>query len=84
VFENRMLRNIFGPKRVQVIGSYRKLHNEEIHDLYSWSNTNMSRTTKCRRMQGCGLKAYVEKQINAYRVMVGKPGRKRPLRGHRH
>ena len=46
VFENRMLRNIFGCKRVQVIGRCRKLHNEELHDLYLWPNTNMRRTTK--------------------------------------
>ena len=36
VFENRMLRNIFGPKRVQVIGGYRKLYNEELHDIYMY------------------------------------------------
>jgi hypothetical protein len=45
VFEDRMLRNVFGHKSVQVIGRCRELHNEELHDQYSWPDTNMSRTT---------------------------------------
>jgi hypothetical protein len=49
VFENRVLRRIFGPKRDEVTGEWRKLHNEEIHNLYS--SRNIIRTTKSRRMR---------------------------------
>jgi len=52
VFENRGLRRIFGPKRDEVIGEWRKLHNEELHDLYS--SPNIVRVIKLRRMRWVG------------------------------
>jgi hypothetical protein len=52
VFENRVLRRIFGPKRDEVTGEWRKLHNEELHDLYSLPN--IIRITKARRMRWAG------------------------------
>jgi hypothetical protein len=52
VFENRVLRGIFGPKRDEVRGDWRKLHNEELHNLYSSANT--IRTIKSRRMRWAG------------------------------
>jgi len=53
VFENRVLRRIFGPKRVEVTGEWRKLHNKELNDLYS--SPNIFRVTKFRRMNGRGM-----------------------------
>jgi hypothetical protein len=73
VFENRVLR-IFGPKRDEVTGGWRKPHNEELHNLYSSPN----RMTKSRRMRGRACSTNVEKK-NAYRLLVGKPEGKRPL-----
>jgi hypothetical protein len=52
VFENRVLRRIFGPKRDEVTGDWRKLHNEELHNLYS--SSNMNRMIKSRRMGWAG------------------------------
>jgi hypothetical protein len=76
VFENRVLRRIFGPKRDEVMGDWRKLHNEELHDLYS--SPSIIRMIKSRRMRWAGHVARMEKR-NAYRLLVGKPGGKRPL-----
>jgi hypothetical protein len=53
VFENRVLRRIFGPKRVEVTGDWRKLHNEELHNLYS--SPSMIRAIKSRRMRWAGM-----------------------------
>jgi len=73
MFENRLLRGIFGPKRDEVTGEWRKLHNEEINDLYCSSNT--VRVIKSRRMRWAGHVA----RMGLYRALVGKPDGKRPL-----
>jgi hypothetical protein len=71
VFENRMLRRIFGPKRDEVTGEWRKLHNEERHYLYS--SPSKIRIMKSRRMRWSGHVARMENR-NAYRLLVGKTG----------
>jgi hypothetical protein len=75
VFEIRVFR-IFGPKRDEVTGGWRKLHN-----LYS--SPSISRMTKSRRKKWSGYVARMVKKRNAYRIMVGKPEGKRPLGGPR-
>jgi hypothetical protein len=77
VFENRVLRRIFGPKRDEVTGEWRKLHNEEIRDLYS--SPSIIRIIKSRRMRWAGHVARRGEKKNAYRLLVGKPEGKRPL-----
>jgi hypothetical protein len=76
VFENRVLRGIFAPKRDEVIGGWRKLHNEELHNLYSLPNT--IRIMKSRRIRLAGLVARMREKRNAYRVFVEKPEGRRP------
>jgi hypothetical protein len=77
VFENRVLRiQVFGCKRDEVTGEWRKLHNEELHDLYS-SPHNL-RVIKSR-MGWAGHVALMEEERGVYRVLVGKPEGKRPL-----
>jgi hypothetical protein len=77
VFENRVLGRISGPRRDEVTGDWRKLHNEELHNLYSSPNTiTMIRSSR----MGCGGHvARMEVTRNAYRILVGKPEGKRPL-----
>jgi hypothetical protein len=77
VFENRVLRRIFGPKRVEVTGGWRKLHNEELHNLYS--SSSIIRMIKSRKMRLAGHVARMCEKRNAYRVLMGKPEGKRPL-----
>jgi hypothetical protein len=77
VFENRVLRRIFGPMRDKVTGEWRKLHNEELHDLYS--SPSIIRIIKSWRMRWAGHVARMEETRNAYRLLVGKPEGKRPL-----
>jgi hypothetical protein len=77
VFENRVLRRIFGPKKDKATGDWRKLHNEDLHNLYSLPN--IIRMTKSRRMSWTGHVARMGKNRNAYRILVGKPEGKRPL-----
>jgi hypothetical protein len=77
VFENRVLRRIFGPKRDEVRGEWRKLHNEELHILYS--STNAIRQIKSRRMRCAGHVTRMGEDRNVYRVLMGKPEGKRPL-----
>ena len=76
--ENRVLRRVFGPKRDEVTGEWRKLHNEEIGDLYC--SPNIVRVIKSRRIIWAGHVARMGKKRSVYRVLVGKPRGKRPLR----
>jgi hypothetical protein len=75
-FENRVLRSIFGPKRDGMTGGWRKLHNEDLHNLYS--SPSIIRT-KSRRMRWTGHVARMGEKRNVYRLLVGKPEGKRPL-----
>jgi hypothetical protein len=77
VFENRVLRRIFGLKKEKVIGGWRNLHNEELHNLYSLPN--VIRTINSRRMSLAGHVACLGKRMNAYRSLVGKQEGKQPL-----
>jgi len=77
VFENMVLRRIFGPRRDEVTGEWRILHNEELYDLYS--SPNIVRVIKSRRMGWAGHVARMGKERGVYRVLVGKPEGKRPL-----
>jgi hypothetical protein len=79
VFDNGVLK-IFGPKR-EVEGSWRKLHNDELHNLYS--SPNIVRVIKSRRMTWAGHVARMEEGRGVYRVLVGRPEGKRPLGRHR-
>jgi hypothetical protein len=78
VFENRVLRRIFGPKRDEVTGGWRKLHNEELHNLYF--SPSIIIMIKSRRMRWAGHVARMGEKRNAYRILVGNPEGKRPLR----
>ena len=82
VFENMVLRRIFGPRRDEVTGEWRRLHNEELNDLYS--SPNIVRVIKSRRMRWAGHVARMVEKRGAYRVLVGKPDGNRPLRRPRH
>ena len=77
VFENRVLRRVFGPKRDEATGEWRKLHNEEPNDLYSLPN--IVRVVKSRRMRWAGHVARMGEDRGVHRVLVGKPEGKRPL-----
>jgi hypothetical protein len=76
VFENKVLRRIFGPKREED-GSWRKLHNDELHNLYS--SPNIVRVIKSRRMRRAGHVARMREGRSVYRVLVGRPEGKKPL-----
>jgi hypothetical protein len=71
VFENRVLRRIFGPKRDEVTVEWRKLHNGELRNLYS--SPDIIRHIKSRRMRWAGHVARMGEGRNVYRVLVGKP-----------
>jgi hypothetical protein len=77
VFENRVLKRIFGPKRDEVTGEWRKLHNEELRDMYS--SPSIIRIIRSRKMRWAGHVARMGEKKNAYRLLVGKPEGKRPL-----
>ena len=77
VFEKTVLRRIFGPNWDEVKGEWRILHNEELNDLYS--SPNIVRVIKSRRMRWVGYVARMGEERGAYRVLVGKPERKRPM-----
>ena len=69
VFENMVLRRIFGPRREEVTGEWRRLHNEELNDLYS--SPNIVRVIKSRRMRWAGHVARVGEERRVYRVLLG-------------
>jgi hypothetical protein len=77
VFENRVLRKIFGPKRVEVTGEWKKLHNEELHNLYS--SPYIIRQITSRKMRWAGHVARMGEERKVYKVLAGKPEGKRPL-----
>ncbi|KAJ4435817.1 hypothetical protein ANN_18436 [Periplaneta americana] len=78
VFENKVLRKIFGAKRDEVTGEWRKLHNAELHALYT--SPDIIRNIKSRRLRWAGHDARMGESRNAYRVLGGRPEGKRPLR----
>jgi hypothetical protein len=78
VFDNRVLRRILRPKRDGVTGGWRKLHNEELHNLYY--SQNIIRIIQSRRMRWAGHVARMGEKRNVYRLLVGKPEVKRPRR----
>jgi hypothetical protein len=76
VFENRVLRRIFGPKRDDVNGEWRKLYNKELRDLYS--SRSIIRIIKSRRMRWARHVARIGKKRNTYRLLMGEPEGKMP------
>jgi hypothetical protein len=77
VFEDWLLRRIFEPKRDEVTGGRRKLHNEEVHNLFS--SPIIIRMIKSRRIRWVGHVVQMREKSNAFRLLVGKPEGKRPL-----
>jgi hypothetical protein len=71
VFENRVLRRIFGPKWDEATGDWRRLHNKELNDLYS--SPNVIQAIKPRRMRWAGRVARMREKRGAYRILVGRP-----------
>ena len=78
VSENKVLRKIFWGKRDEITGEWKKLHNAELHALYSW--LNIIRNLKSRQLRWAGHVARMEQFRNAYRVLMGKPESKRTFR----
>jgi hypothetical protein len=76
VFENRVLRRIYGLKRDEVAGEWRRLHNEELNELYS--SPNIIQVIKSRRMRWAGHVARMGEGRGAYRILVGRPEGRRP------
>jgi len=77
VFENMVLRRIFGPRRDEVTGEWRRLHNEELNDLYS--SPNIVRVIKSRRMRSAGHVVRMGEERGVYRALLGKPEGRRLL-----
>jgi hypothetical protein len=77
VFENRVLRRIFGLKRDEVTGGWRKLQNEELHGFYS--SPSIIRVIKARRMRWAGQVVRMGDVRGAYNILVGRPEGRRPL-----
>ena len=77
MFENRVLRRIVGPKRDEVIGEWRILHNEELNNLYS--SPSIVRVIKSRRIRWAGHVGHMGEGRGVYRVLVRKPEGRRPL-----
>ena len=82
MFENMVLRRIFGLRREEVTGEWRRLHNKELNDLYS--APNIVRLIKLRRMRCAGHVVLMGEEREVYRVLVGKPAGRRPLGRPRH
>jgi len=82
VFENRVLRRKFGPRRGEIKGELRKLHNEDLSDPYSFPNTFL--VIKSRRMMWAGHVARMGDRRLAHRILVGKTEGKRPLGRPKH
>jgi hypothetical protein len=82
VFENRALRRVFGRKRNEVTGKWRRLYNEELNDLYC--SPNIVCVKKLRNMKWAGHVARMMKRRGVYRVLVGKPEGKKSLGRPRH
>jgi hypothetical protein len=82
VFENRVLRMIFGPKRDEVTGEWRRLHKEELYALCS--SPDIIRVIKSRRLRWAEHVACMGERRGAYRALVGKPEGRRPLEKPRH
>ena len=82
VFENKVLRRIFGPKRDEVTGEWRRLHNAEIYAVYASPNT--LRVIESRRLRCAGHVASMEATEGKYRILVGKPEGWKPLGRPRH
>jgi len=78
VFENMVYSRIFGPRRDEVVGEWRRLHNEELNDLYS--SPNNVRVIKSRRMRWAGHVVRMGEERGVYRVLVGKLEGRRPKR----
>jgi hypothetical protein len=77
VFENRVLRRMFGAKRDEVTGGWKELHNEELHDLHS--SPSIIRNMKSRKIRWAGHVARLGEKKNAYRLFVGKLEGRKPL-----
>ena len=82
MFENMVLRRIFEPRRDEVTGEWRRLHNEELNDMYS--SPKIVRVTKSRRMRLAGHVARMGEERGVYRVLLGKLEGRRPLGRPRH
>jgi hypothetical protein len=76
----RALKRIFGSKRDEVTGGWRKLNNEKLHNLYTYSSPSIIRMMKSRRMKWAGHLARIDEKRNAYGILVRKPEGKRPTR----
>jgi hypothetical protein len=77
VLENRVLRKIFGPNKEEVSGGWRRMHNEELHKFYI--STNIIREIKSKKIIWAGYVARIREKRSAYKILVEKPERKRPL-----
>jgi hypothetical protein len=82
VFENRVLTRVFGPKRDETTREWRRLHNEELNDLYS--SPNIIRVIKSRILRWAGQVARMGEERGAYRILVGRPEGRRPFGRPRH
>jgi hypothetical protein len=79
VFDSRVLRRMFGPKRAEVTGEWRGLHNEELYAVYAYSSPNIILIIKSRRMRWAGYVAHMDERRGTYRVLVERHEGRRPL-----